>query len=120
MDEQQRYSMIAGVRYKPAFTGRVILGLVMMAFGILWTLDNLGILESGPILRWWPVVFVALGLAKFLGVGTYRSVAAGVIFTLIGGWMLAEQFDLIHVSFFTVWPIVLVVVGVAMVTRSTR
>jgi predicted membrane protein len=120
MDEQQRYGMVVGVKYKPAFTGRVVLGLVMMAFGILWTLDNLGVLESGPILRWWPIVFLAIGIAKFLGIGTYRSVAAGAIFTLIGGWILAEQFDLIHLSFFMLWPVVLVVVGVAMVTRSAR
>ena len=120
MDEpQQRYSMIAGVRYKPAFTGRVVLGLAMMAFGILWTLDNLGFLESGPILRWWPAIIVAFGLARLFGLGS-RPRPFGAVIAFIGLWLLGEQFDIIHVSFFMMWPIVLVLIGVAMITRSSR
>lgn len=116
-EDRQRYSLIAGVRYKPALTGRVVLGLAMMAFGILWTLDNLGIVESEPILRWWPAIIVAFGLSRVLGMG--RSRPAGAIITFIGLWLLAEQLDLIHMSFFTLWPIVLVLIGIAMLTRST-
>jgi predicted membrane protein len=117
MEGRHRYSVIAGVRYKPQFTGRVVLGLAMMAFGILWTLDNLGLVESGPILRWWPAVIVILGVLRLFG---GRSWPAGAIITFVGLWLLAEQLDLIHMSFFTLWPIVLVFIGIAMLTRSSR
>lgn len=113
---ERRYRLIAGVRYKPQFTGRVVLGLAMMAFGILWTLDNLGLAESGPILRWWPAVIVILGLLRLFG---GRSWPAGAIMTFVGVWLLGEQLDLIHLSFFTLWPIVLVLIGIGMLTRSS-
>jgi predicted membrane protein len=113
-----RHTMIVGVRYKPAMTGRLILGLVVMTLGVLWTLDNLGLIESEPILRWWPAVLVAIGAAKLLGFATRRNPVAGAIFSIIGLWMLAEQFDMIRVSFWTMWPLALVAIGIGMLTRS--
>lgn len=112
--------MILGGQYKPGLTGRVVVGLVLMAFGVLWTLDNLGIMESGPILRWWPLLIVVYGLIKLLGIGTYRNPVGGSIVTLVGAWLLAEQLDFIHMSIFALWPLMLVAFGVAMLTRSAR
>src|SRR5580765_3263747 len=119
MDEQRR-TLILGGQYKPGLTGRVMVGLVMMAFGILWTLDNLGIMEAGPILRWWPLLIIALGVSRLVGIGHYRNMAAGSIITLVGAWLLAEQLDLIHMSVFALWPLMLVVFGVVILMRSSR
>src|SRR5262245_34261900 len=119
MDER-RQTLILGGQYKPGLTGRLLVGLAMMAFGILWTLDNLGIMESGPILRWWPLVIVAVGVTKLLGIGTCRNAVAGALVTLVGGWLLAEQLDLIHMSVFSLWPLMLVAFGVVILTRSAR
>lgn len=116
---RQRYSMVAGARYRPAFTGRVMLGLVMMTFGVLWTLDNLGIVESGPILRWWPILIVIFGLSRLLGLFGRPRLFGGAI-AFVGFWLLAEELDLIHMSFFTLWPVFLVVLGVLMISRSSR
>ena len=119
MDER-RNTLILGGSYKPGLTGRVVVGLVMMSFGVLWTLDNLGIMEAGPILRWWPLLIVVYGLSRLLGIGCSRNLAAGSIVTLVGAWLLAEQLDLIHMSVFTLWPLMLVVFGVVILTRSSR
>ena len=119
MDEP-RHTVILGGSYKPGMTGRVIVGLVMMAFGVLWTLDNLGIMESGPILRWWPLIIIAFGAIRLLGIGCNRNLAGGSIVTLIGAWLLAEQFGLIHMSIFSLWPLMLVAFGVVILTRSSR
>lgn len=104
---------------RPTITGRVILGLVVMWLGVLWTLDNLNILESEPILRYWPVVLVAVGMSKLLGLWGRRNVIAGSIFTVVGMWMLLEQLDVISVSFWTLWPLALVAIGIGMLTRTT-
>jgi predicted membrane protein len=119
MDEQRR-TLILGGQYKPGLTGRVVVGLVMMAFGVLWTLDNLGIMEAGPILRWWPLVIIALGVSRLVGIGRYRNMAGGSILTLVGAWLLAEQLGWIHMSIFALWPLMLVVFGVVILTRSSR
>lgn len=119
MDEPRPYRMVIGVRYRPAVTGRVVLGLLMMTFGALWTLDNMGVVNSGPILRWWPSIVLLYGLMKLLGIGTCRNFVAGALGTLFGGWLLAEQLDLIHMSFFMLWPLVFVVIGIGLITRSS-
>jgi hypothetical protein len=118
--DRERHTVILGGSYKPGLTGRVIVGLVMMTFGILWTLDNLGLMEAGPILKWWPLLIMAYGVTRLLGVGCRRNLAAGSIVTVVGAWLLAEQLDLIHMSVFSLWPLMLVVFGVVILTRSSR
>jgi hypothetical protein len=122
MDETRsgdpNYRAVVGVRVGPSMTGRMALGMVVVTLGVIWTLDNLGIIESGPILRWWPVVLIAIGLAKLTGVASRRSTIGGGLFLIVGGWLLAEHFDLVQVDVWTLWPLALVAIGIRMLTRS--
>jgi hypothetical protein len=44
-----------------------VLGVCLLALGVLWTLANLGQLDLLPTLRtWWPVSLVIWGLAELL------------------------------------------------------
>ena len=79
---------VIGGRIAPGLTGRVVLGFIIMALGVLWTLDNLNIVESGPILRWWPVVLIALGVAKLMGAGTRPHATWGALYVIVGGEMI--------------------------------
>jgi hypothetical protein len=99
-------------------TGRVMLGLVVMTLGFLWTLDNLDILESEPILRWWPLVLIAIGTAKLLGLATARHTVWGVTFLLAGVWLLAGALDIIDTNPFELWPLALMAIGVHLLLRS--
>jgi hypothetical protein len=119
MAEDRKHTMVFGVMIpRTRMTARMVLGLVVMGLGALWTLDNLGLVESEPILRWWPALIVALGLGKLLGLGLRRQVAAGVVFTLIGTVVLAGSLGLADVNLFTLWPLSLILVGFAMLARS--
>jgi hypothetical protein len=104
---------------RPTVTGRVILGLVVMWLGVLWTLDNLDILDSEPILRFWPVAVIAVGMAKLLGIFSPRNVIAGSLFTVVGMWLLLNQLDVIHVGLWTLWPLALVAIGIGMLSRTS-
>ena len=42
-------------------TPRLIVGFGILALGMLWTLDNLDVLQSEPFTRWWPVLLVLIG-----------------------------------------------------------
>lgn len=45
----------------------VVLGLGLIALGVLWTLSNLGALELLPTLRtWWPSTLLIWGLLELL------------------------------------------------------
>ena len=101
-------------------TGRMVLGLVVMMLGAFWTFDNLNILESEPILRWWPAALVLVGLAKLLGIGTAKHPVAGIVLTLAGAWLLADSLDLMRATIWDLWPVGLILLGLHMLTRSMR
>lgn len=47
-------------------TGRVIIGGLLIFFGLIFTLDNAGVLDAGDIFDYWPMILVVLGLLKVL------------------------------------------------------
>src|SRR5262245_22919235 len=99
-------------------SGRMIFGLVILTLGVLWTLDNLGLIDSGDVLQWWPMALVAFGVAKILGLGTRRNVVWGSTFTVAGLWMLAGNFDLIHTHLLSLWPLMLIAIGITIILRA--
>jgi len=101
-------------------TGRLIFGVVLVACGLMWTLENLGVPGVEQFSRWWPAALVVYGLVRITGLDGTRRVVSGVLVTLIGGYMLAREFDIVHVSIFRLWPVWLIVVGSILVWRSMR
>jgi len=101
-------------------TGRLLFGLVLVTLGLMWTLENLGIPGIDEALRWWPALLVAYGLMRITGLDGTRRVVSGVLFTLIGGWMLARELGLVHISIFRLWPMWMILVGGSLVWRSMR
>lgn len=101
-------------------TARLLFGGVLVTLGLLWTLENLGLADAREYLRWWPALLVGYGLLRLTGLDGYRRPVAGSIFVLIGGWMLAREFGLVHVSIFGLWPVFLILIGASLVWRSIR
>ena len=101
-------------------SGRLIIGLVLVTLGALWTMDNLGLVDASTILRWWPAVLVAVGLMKVTGLGMQRTVATGWLFTIAGGVMLLHAAHVIRFGLGELWPIFLIVAGLQVVFRAMR
>lgn len=93
-------------------TPHLIVGVFIIAVGVLFTLDNLGVAYADRYLRYWPVVLVAVGLQKLAhsreGMG---GAFGGFVITLAGAWLLLEETALIRVSFWDLWPMLLVFFG---------
>jgi predicted membrane protein len=76
-------------------TPRLIIGFAILVLGTLWTLDNLNILESEPITRWWPIVLIVIGATTLMNRASNR--VGPLILIVIGSLMLASNvghFDL--------------------------
>jgi predicted membrane protein len=90
---------------------QLVIGLSVVTAGVLFTLDNLGILNARDYLRFWPVVFVAIGAGLIIQGQTPRRYLAGGFWILIGSVMLSRRLGLTDLNLWDFWPFVLIAVG---------
>lgn len=101
-------------------TGRLVFGLVVILLGVLFTLDNLGAIEAGEILRWWPAALVAYGISRVAGLYCRQNLVAGIVFTLVGALLLLREAGFPAPDPWALWPVLLVAVGFSMVLGTLR
>ncbi len=99
---------------------QVVVGLGVLALGLLFTFDNIGLIEAGDYLRYWPLILVGVGLAQIIQAGTWSSYVGAVIWVLAGLWFLGRNVGLIRVGLLDIWPLVLAGVGTLLVFRGWR
>jgi predicted membrane protein len=92
-------------------TPQLILGILIICIGVIFTLDELGYAPALSFLKFWPMALVAIGVTKMLAARDGGGAFAGLIFTLVGVWLQGEELNLIHINFRNVWPLVLVLFG---------
>jgi predicted membrane protein len=97
---------------------RVALGLVVIAVGVLFTLDKLGSVDAGEFWEYWPVLLIAVGIGRVAQPRGTQGRGFGVVLMVLGTWFLLSNLDLIHYSFGDVWPILVVLLGIMMVWRA--
>jgi predicted membrane protein len=108
----------------PRITSQVVFGLMLVAAGVIFTLDNLEIIDARDYIRFWPVVFVGVGAVKLWhasrdGQGWF----GGLFFLCLGSWMLLNRVIYFRFSPREFFPMVLVFLGGYLVWRgfgSTR
>jgi predicted membrane protein len=99
---------------------RLVLGVFLMAMGVLFTLGNLRLIDARHYLKYWPIVLIVIGLSK-LGSPGHRGKLGGSVWLLIGGWLLASNLGLVHISFWSLWPgILFVFLGAALAIGALR
>jgi predicted membrane protein len=99
-----------------AIVPQLVIGLLIIVAGILFTLENVGVLDAHEYLRYWPAGLIAVGLVKlWQGRG---GAGGGFIFVLAGGWLLLQSMDIVRISLWNLWPLLLVFAGASMVWRG--
>jgi len=99
-------------------TPQLVMGLLIIAAGLLFTLDNLGLAHAEDYMRYWPAGLVAIGLVKLWQMREGSSAFGGLAFTLVGMWLLLEQLAVIRISFQDMWPMLLVIFGAYLVWQG--
>src|SRR5262245_23376262 len=92
-------------------TARLLVGVAFMMFGLLWTLDNFDLLDADMIVRWWPVLVAAFGMAKLFGWGTRQSTFAGAMWLLAATWLMLHALGIVSHGIAGLWPLALIVLG---------
>ena len=102
------------------FGVRLVAGVAILALGLLWTADNLELVNASQILRWWPALLLLFGVSWLAGWGGRRSVGPGVMAVLIGILLLAHEAGWTHAGLGLLFPIAMVAVGVLILVRGSR
>src|SRR5690554_103408 len=99
-----------------------IWGVLIVLIGLALLLNNIGItdLNIGELFsRYWPVVFIILGLDILLERNSRKSafnMVLGTFFFLLGFTIIGRNLDLFEFNFSIVWnllwPLLLILVGV--------
>ena len=101
-------------------TPQIILGLLIVAFGVILTLDNLDYIEAGDILRYWPLLLVAFGLTRVLNTNATSGRLSGSVMVIIGLWLMADELMMVPFDFARWWPMILVALGALIIFRAMR
>ena len=96
--------------------GRLVAGALMILFGVLFTLDNMGVLDAGDVLTWWPVILIALGLFKVIQPAHEGQRRLGYVLLAIGAFLQLQVLGLTRMR--SAWPFLLVVIGGFLVWRA--
>jgi hypothetical protein len=105
-------------RARRGSTGRLALGLVLLALGALMLSDNLGL--DLPIRLWnlWPLVVVGLGAIKMLWPGDAEERTSGFWILTGGLYCWISSWRLFGLHWGSAWPIFLIAIGVQIVLEG--
>ena len=93
--------------------GRLIAGVVLVALGFLFLIDNLFTWDVGYLWNYWPLILVAIGVAK-LTRGWGRG--GGFFLIILGGFFLLDELDLLYAE--DTWPVLIMALGGIMIASS--
>ena len=102
----------------PRITGALIAGGLLIFFGLLFTLDNFGVLDAGDVLDYWPLILVAIGLVKVLQPRHEGQRTFGYVLLALGSFFLLQIFLFTHIR--VAWPFLLLAIGALLVWRAVR
>ena len=97
---------------------RVMFGLAVILAGVLFTLDNLRIVQAESYLSYWPIVLIFIGLAQLAQSSTWGGRVWGGVLAFAGGWILCENLGYVSVSVWTLSPLLLVILGITIIWRG--
>ncbi len=91
---------------------RMVIGVILVGLGVVFICMNLGLLESVPVVRFWPVILIFIGLAKFFPGSSRGEWWEGVWLFLLGLWFLSVSMRWLGMTYGNSWPIVVIIWGV--------
>ena len=96
---------------------RLIAGGLLLILGVLFALQNLGVLRAGHLGDYWPLLLVWVGLTRMLG-ARRRHFASGLVVFLMGVFFQLDRLDVLYLPMQHFWPILLIVLGFGLIADS--
>jgi hypothetical protein len=113
--------MAADLQSRRQFTPQVLVGVLIVVFGVLLTAGNLGWVDRRQVLgliRYWPLVISGIGVMQLVSADSRSNRIFAGILIFVGLWLTAEQVYDFRIHFFQWWPLLLVLGGVWLVSHA--
>jgi predicted membrane protein len=101
-------------------TSSLLFGSLLTLFGVVLLLDNLGYIDANDILRFWPIVLVLIGAFRVVRSEDTGGKVVGLMIAIVGLWLLLTNFEVISLSFSSLWPLLLIGLGILLLVRASR
>ena len=101
--------------------GGVIIGTAILLVGVLFLLQNFGIVHVRNLWEYWPVWMIAWGIAGATGAGNASGRVWGGLIATTGSLLLLNNLHIISTNVWGIlWPLMLIVVGLQVLYRNAR
>jgi len=97
---------------------RLVFGLVVLALGVLFTLDRLDLVEARGLWTYWPVIPILAGVGHLAQPSRASNRGWGLVLLIFGGWYLAYNLAWVDRSPRDLWPVLLVLIGAGLVWKA--
>jgi hypothetical protein len=101
-------------------TPRLVLGIAILLAGVVFTLDNLDLLDADRVIDYWPLLLVVIGLAKLTDARRTGAWLTSGLWILVGVWWTIYNLAIVDFHPIDFWPIFLIVAGLFLVQRALR
>jgi hypothetical protein len=99
-------------------SNQVVVGAFVVGMGLLFLLDNLDLLDLHHAISFWPMAFVLVGVLKLLDSRAPNGYLAGLVLIGVGVTLTLNRLGIWHVSWRTLWPVLLIGFGAAMLVKA--
>lgn len=98
------------------------IGIVALVLGGAFQASHLGLIRIGDLFQFWPLILIAVGINLLWSEKARKQgewVSGAIVLTL-GVIFQLQELQWLNVSMRRLWPVVLIVVGLAMLQKALR
>lgn len=99
-------------------TAKILIGGSLVLLGVLFLLDNFGLIDAASLWHYWPLVLVVVGAVRMVRPRRSGERLWGCIEVAVGVLLLLRYFDVIQISLFRLWPGTLVLLGIYLIWQA--
>jgi hypothetical protein len=101
-------------------TPHMAIGVSLALLGVVLTLDNLGFVEFGEVMRFWPLIPMLVGSAYIVQGREIREWGIGLAWLFVGTAFLLKNLDIFRFELTDFLPLILVAVGLKVIFARHR
>jgi hypothetical protein len=98
--------------------GGMVIGLAVVAVGVLFLLRNVGIVYFDDLWQYWPVILIVVGVSKLVNPHRASNVVGGIMIGGVGVVFLLRNLGYIYGDVWPyLWPGIIIAVGLSILVK---